>query len=292
MALLSRILVPVEFSPRCMGSAHYAEALACHSHSELAFLHVIVPPPLSYSAPDVMAYATAVDLDTDLQDQAQTQLDAFAVVEPANARVTRVVMEGDPARIIVEYAREGHFNLVVMPTHGYGPLRRFLHGSVTARVLHDAQCPVWTGPHMESAPSYDSVSFRTVLCALDLQPESREVLQWAVGFVREFGGKLHLLHVVHPSASSVGGFYFDPDWHADLARQARADIADLQTDLQADGEVSIETGELPAAIRETAERLHADLVVIGRGRHARLLGRLRANAYAILRESPCPVAAV
>ena len=292
MALLSKILVPVEFSPRCLGSAQYAEALACHFHCDMALLHVRMAPSLPYYAPDVMAYSSALHQDADEEEQIERQLDAFPVEEPAAGHVTREVLEGDPARTIVEYAREGRFDLVVMPTHGYGPLHRALSGSITARVLHDTPCPVWTGSHMESAPAYDSLHFHTILCALDLQAQSRAVLEWAAGFAREFGAQLHIAHVVHSSATNAGGFYFEPAWRADMAREARGEIAGLQTGLRAGGEVSIESGENPAhAIRKTAERLHADLLVIGRGRHTGL-GRLFANAYSILRESPCPVAAV
>jgi nucleotide-binding universal stress UspA family protein len=42
-----------------------------------------------------------------------------------------------------------------------------------------------------------------------------------------------------------------------------------------------------AALREDA-----DLVVIGRGRLHETLGRLRSNAYAIIRDSPCAVISV
>jgi nucleotide-binding universal stress UspA family protein len=39
-------------------------------------------------------------------------------------------------------------------------------------------------------------------------------------------------------------------------------------------------------------RLEADLVVIGRGASSGMLGRLRTNAYSIIRQSPCPVVSV
>ena len=45
-------------------------------------------------------------------------------------------------------------------------------------------------------------------------------------------------------------------------------------------------------VSDVASRRKADLLVIGRGRESGLLGRLRANAYAILRESPCPVVTI
>ena len=52
---------------------------------------------------------------------------------------------------IVELAHESPDQTVIlMPTHGYGPFRRFILGSNTAKVLHDADCPVWTGVHLET----------------------------------------------------------------------------------------------------------------------------------------------
>ena len=288
---LSKILVPVEFSPRCLGSAQYAEALACHFHCHLVLLHVRVPPSLPYSAPDVVAYSTALEADEDAIERAQAQLEAFPIAGTGAGSVTRLVLEGDPARTIVEYAREAGCDLIVMSTHGYGPFRRFLLGSVTAKVLHDAACPVWTGPHLQAAPQYRELSLGTVLCALDLRPESACVLEWASGFAREFGARLRIVHVIQTS-SDVGGFHFDADWHTELARQARAAIGLLQEERRIRGEVEVEIGEPAEAIREAAARMHVGLLVIGRGKHAGLLGRLRTNAYAILRESPCPVVAI
>src|SRR5205814_747204 len=125
--------------------------------------------------------------------------------------VRRVVFEGDPARDITAYAASEHCGLIVMPTHGYGPFRRFLLGSVTAKVLHDAICPVWTGPHMEHAPDYHTIAFERVACALDLGPHSRDVLCWAYRFAQEFGSRLIVLHAIPSSATRLGGFYFDPD---------------------------------------------------------------------------------
>ncbi len=54
---------------------------------------------------------------------------------------------GGVADSIVEFAREMHADLIVIPTRGFGPPRPFLIGSVTAKVLHDALCPVWISPH-------------------------------------------------------------------------------------------------------------------------------------------------
>ena len=65
----------------------------------------------------------------------------------------------------------------MMPTRGSRVYRRYVIGSVTAKVLHDANTPVWTGIHNRTAPPF-STTFRRILCAADLGPHSVQVLKW------------------------------------------------------------------------------------------------------------------
>ena len=142
MPSLSRILVPVEFSPRCRGAVQYAEALSCHFHCEIVLLHVVMPPLANYTSFEAMAYSSAADLAREIAELRTADLAAFPCSTSEGVVVRRVVLEGDPTEKIVEYAAAEKCDLIVMPTHGYGPFRRFLLGSVTAKVLHDAICPV------------------------------------------------------------------------------------------------------------------------------------------------------
>jgi nucleotide-binding universal stress UspA family protein len=289
MTKFSRILAPIAFSARCEGAVQYAEALACHFHSELTLLHVVMPLQ-TYGFPDALAIAPELMEDTVAAGQAQ--LESFLSEGLKGINVKREVLEGEPARTIVDYANEGKFDLIVMPTHGYGPFRRFLLGSVTAKVLHDAHCAVWTGPHLESAPAYPSISFGKVLCAIDLGPDSRAILDWGAGFAREYGSEFGVVHAIPSSTVSLGGIYFDPEWATQLKNEARERIGFLLEEMGMKGEISVQTGDAPATVRAVADETSADLLVIGRGGHPALMGRLRTNAYAILRESPCPVAAI
>jgi nucleotide-binding universal stress UspA family protein len=288
--MFSRILAPIAFSARCEGAVQYAEALACHFHSELVLLHVVAPLQ-SYAFPD--AIAVAPELMDEALSQARSRLDEFPSEKPLEVAAKREVLEGDPANEIIRYATEGNFDLIVMPTHGYGPFRRFLLGSVTAKVLHDAHCPVWTGPHMEAAPtSSPSISFAKILCAIDLGPQSRTVLSWAADFAKEYGAQLRIVHSVPSSTISLGGVYFDPDWSARIRSESRDRIGFLLEELGIKADIEVEAGDVPITVRGAAEEMGASLVVIGRGGTRGVLGRLRANTYGILREAPCPVAAV
>jgi len=276
---ISRILLPVEFSERCRGAARYAEALACRFHAELVLLHVVAPPYCVYGgAGEVSAYCSLTDMLAERMAQGQAQLDAFAGEAPADLPIRRELLEGDPARNIVDFAHFERFDLIVMPTHGYGPFRRFLIGSVTAKVLHDVDCPVWTGPHLEGAPEWKEVRFRKIACAVDLGPHSRTVLEWAGAMTRACGAELAIVHAVGEMATPDGS--------------VRESVLGLADELGLSAAVHVEMGETPAAVTRAAGQLGADLLVIGRSVHPGVLGRLRANAYAIIRESPCPVVSI
>jgi nucleotide-binding universal stress UspA family protein len=277
MQFLSRILLPVDFSERSVGGAHYAGSLACHFGCELVLVHVLAPPQYEFGAVDI-AGSMLAELCRDRVLQANIDLEEFESAQLAGINVRRVVLEGDPSGSIVDFAHKEHCDLIVMPTHGYGPFRRFILGSNTAKVLHDADCPVWTGVHLEDAPAALSIPIRSVLCAVDLGPQSCKTLAWAAALAREFGARLTLLH-----AMPCG---------PDIQHAAGEELRMLQGEAGAEAEIVQETGEPAPVICAAAARLRADVLVIGRGSAAGVFGRLRTNAYSIIRQSPCPVVSV
>jgi len=292
MAKLSRILAPVEFSPRCQGAVQYAETLARQSQSEIVLLHVIAPPIAYFGPFDSGSLYTTTELAHDMEIERKEQLDAFPCDGGAGCRVRRMIKHGDPAQRIVETSAEEHSDLIVMPTHGYGPFRRFLLGSVTAKVLHDAACPVWTGPHMETAPDPSAAGFHRILCALDLGPHTRAVLCWAAQLAADFGAHLTLVHAVPSTLTRLGPCYFDPEWRLMLIRQASERMEFMKQDIGTPGEVLVDSGEVSRVVSDTARDRKIDLVVIGRGSGAHAHRRLPTHAYAIAREAPCPVVSI
>ncbi len=287
---LARILLPVDFSERCLGAARYGEMLAAHFDGELALVHVLEPLRYEFGTLEFGGVALS-DLAARRAEQARAQIEGFMRAELGGVRVRRVVLEGDPAQRIVQYAQGEKVNLIAMPTHGYGPFRRFILGSVTAKVLHDADCPVLTGVHMEQAPSAAAIAIRTIVCAVDLGPQSRKTLCWASELAGALQARVVLVHAV-PCIESRPGEYFDRELAGDLAAGARAELEKLAGEARTPAEHVVEGGDPPQVVCRAAERHHGDLLVIGRGSAAGLFGRLRTNAYAIIRQSPCAVVSV
>ena len=285
MRSLSHILLPVDFSERAAGAARYAKMLAGHFHSAVSQLHVLTPTQYEFGAIDIGG-VMAADLYQSRNEMAVRDLNAFLASEWEGIDVRRVVVEGDAAREIVAYAHTEGVGLIIMPTHGFGPFRRFILGSNTAKVLHDADCPVWTGVHLEEAP-VSMGPVRTILCAVDLGPQSAAALEWASSMARELAATLTLLHVAScPSASPEAA------GRSSVLEAATEELARLKASVSAPADLRVEAGEACRAICGAALHLGASLLVIGRGSAAGVFGRLRTNSYAIIRQSPCPVVSV
>jgi nucleotide-binding universal stress UspA family protein len=279
MTDLSKILLPVDFSQRAHGAARYARCLAERCRAEIILVHAL-PPLHTDFGPDV-AGSMLVDVYRTRAEQAVRELDQFLAAELSGIPTRRVVLHGDPAAEIVRFAHAEPVDLIAMPTHGYGPFRRFILGSNTAKVLHDADCPVWTGVHLDQAPDAAHVAIQTILCAVDLGAHSDKTLAWAVWFQRRFQARLILMHAVagHPGTAGI-------------QEAAREELQRLKRAAGAEVDLLLETGEPSKAICNAAARTDANVVVIGRGSAAGDFGRLRTNAYAIIRQSPCPVVSV
>lgn len=291
MSLLERILLPVDFSDRSLGGARFVEALADKEQCEIFLVHATTPLNYELSALDVGGTVLS-DLDVDRTEDLRNQLNEFLKDELAPYRVQRVLLEGDPATRIVEFAHENRISLITMPTHGYGLFRRFLLGSVTAKVLHDADCPVWTGVHMEDAPTCERIHFRKVLVAVDLCPaQALKAISWGAQLAEKFGAEMLIAHA-YPSLEGRAGEYFDPNWRSYFTQIANDEIMRFQQKLGTNAELIIESGDVPQTVCNLAQIHNADVLVIGRGSAAGVFGRLRANAYAIIRQSPCPVVSV
>ncbi len=289
MDSLQKIVAPVDFSERSIGAVRYAELLARHFHSELSLVHVFTPPPLEFgdaAGPD----SVLSELYRNRVNEVRKDLDGLLADELADLRVRRIVLEGETALRIVEFAHEERVDLIVMATHGYGPFRQFILGSNTAKVLHDADCPVWTGVHLEKAWGPPGAGLRRILCAVDLGPQSRKTVEWAKGLQDAFQAELTLVHALTPIPD-------DPElmageWLMRFRRNAEAELSRLRQEAGAAAGLVVEQGDPAEVICATASRLRADAVVIARGSAAGVFGRLRTHAYAIIRQSPCPVVSV
>ena len=219
----------------------------------------------------------------------RSRLERTLTTEYLGIPVQRVTASGDPAWKITEFAHSNAVDLIMMPTHGGGLFRSLLIGSVTAKVLHDVKCPVWTATHAEEQRSRDVP--RTIVCAIDGTDKTAAQMQWAETFSKKIGATLKLLHVVSPISDWLD-LPNERELQEHIRDEARRKLEPLRQSAGIDVPVRIAVGQVANTVAEEAKQEGADLIIIGRGSLQSPLGRLRTHAYGIIQKSPCPVLSV
>ena len=135
-----RVLVPTDFSDASVDALHTALAMVesgCCVHA----LHVVKLLHDDLTARERPQDSLAGDSDEPLRLVCQNRLDAF-LTDHDFAGLSAAIRTGDPALGITQYAKENDVDLIVMAAHGYEGGGQISMGSVTERVLHNADCTV------------------------------------------------------------------------------------------------------------------------------------------------------
>jgi nucleotide-binding universal stress UspA family protein len=288
MPSFKHILFPIDFFEQSRGIAPHVVCMARRYRARVTVLHAMEIPGGAY--PGWPVYGPAMDLNG-MEEDRRARVESFLRDEFQGVDTVRLMLEGDPAFRIAEYAENEGVDLIMMPTHGYGPFRRFLLGSVTAKVLHDVNCAVWTSAHApeKAAPP---TGYRRVLCALDGTTEDLALLRWATLFACELGGSIKLAHAI-PGASLTKGADIEGErFRTFLFDSARERFRALQREAGTSVETVLQGGDVATVVRRVAEQDKSDLVVIGRGVMHEPFGRMRTKVFSIIREAPCPVISI
>ncbi len=288
MAAIKHILFPYDFSRQGELAIPFVRTIASRYGATVTVFGV-VPPVWNTATADV---PVLVREETEGQERAlESQLDRALEQDFAGFTVERATALGDPALRIVEFAHSHKVDLIAMPTHGFGVFRSLLIGSVTAKVLHDAHCPVWTATHAEE--QHAQALPRSIVCAVDGTSEDTVMLMhWASCFSKAMGASLKLFHAVPPISDWLA-LPSERELQEQVRTEARAKLdAQLQQAAGIDAPLRVAVGKITDAVAEEARQENADLLIIGRGTAHEKLGRLRSHTYGIIQQSPCPVLSV
>ena len=283
-----RIIFPVDFSDRCRAIAPIVRETAERFGADLILVNAVDPVPLVVGSVEASVAMPIPDFG-EIHKRQEERLKAFDQEMFPSMKSTLLVEDGEAGGVVSNTIRRHGADLVMLPTHGHGAVRRWLLGSVAAKVLHDASCAVWTDAHhAEETARYP---YRRILCALRVDDEESEAVLRAAGWVaQKYQAELLLVHAVEiPPAA----------WEMDFApyKKAILDAADAkmceirhQTGIEAP--YQIVEGRAADEMRRVANEWKADLIVTGRGHSQGGLSRAWSQLYPIIREAPCPVLSI
>jgi nucleotide-binding universal stress UspA family protein len=156
---LERILVATDFSDQANAALSWGLEFAGRFGAALHVLHVPQNPYIKTFGAENFA-AIAPGRQRQIEEDARRHLDEWLAAAKASGSsiVPAVLTSATPALAIVDYARDHDINLIVMGTHGRDALARLVVGSVAARVVRLAPCPVLTLKNSEHDSPSDAPS--------------------------------------------------------------------------------------------------------------------------------------
>jgi len=198
--MYKRIIVPLDGSNLAELALPYAERLAGAFGSELILLLVSEPTESEHQHMQQLYIEKMADL-------AKSNLKRKAATAKA------VILSGEPAREIVDYAERNNVSLIIMASHGRSGIMTWAIGSVVNKVLQRVSIPILLirakTPHTEA--STEKI-FNRILIPLD----GSELGEAALPHIQELSNKLStevtLLQVLAPGkhVHTIGGLNYVP----------------------------------------------------------------------------------
>ncbi len=282
------ITVPLDCSPFAECALPVAASLAERSGSRLDLVHVHIPVKLPKydGAMGERSMASLKRQEEDVRGRVLEYLDAVAgrLRETRGGLEvrTRVLSDGAVGPLLLREARPPETNLIVMTTHGRGPMGRAVLGGTTDVLVRNAAVPVLVVRGTAEGPDID-VRFapERILLPLDGTLRSENAIACAVSAARPFRASLTLLRVVVPGQGvdeAEAQLYLD-------GVAGRLGMGGLRVDT-----LVLERSGIRDGVLEAAEATEADLVVLatrGQGYLARLV--MGSVAEHLVRAGPTPV---
>ena len=274
---LDNILFATDFSPGAEKAGLYAKAIARRYGSRVHVVHIV---DLS-TIPQVPDAGICLDV---LRKGGESGLSAareqFAA---AKIKVKTALAEAlDPAKTILQIAHDESVNLIVSGTRGHTGLARLALGSIAEQLIHHAGCPVLTvGPEV---PFHSAAGvFERIVYATDFSPEAAKAATVALSFAQDSGAHIYLCHVLPRTGGD--GLELTEKFTAALQR-AVPDVAREWCE----PECIVEHGYAADGILLLAQRVNADLIVIGTRRFSHWFDSFKAGiAYQVICAAKCAV---
>jgi len=135
--MFKNIMVAVDSSQNAQKAYHEAIFIAKTNQARLTALSVIQLPE----------YAATVGEVEEVKREGQRFFsrilaDVVEVAQRENLQVDAKILIGHPADVIIRFAAEGNYDLIVMGHQGASGIKNFLMGSVSSKVLQHSKCSV------------------------------------------------------------------------------------------------------------------------------------------------------
>jgi nucleotide-binding universal stress UspA family protein len=141
--IFRKIMVATDGSELVKKAVDTAIEISKLGEKKLYAVHVISQGDYYYSMPLSIDVEWIKAMQEHLRIEGEKAIiDVEDAGKAANVEIEPVILEGNPANEIVDFAEKNDIDLIVMGTHGKSGIQRFLIGSVAENVVRYSKKPV------------------------------------------------------------------------------------------------------------------------------------------------------
>jgi nucleotide-binding universal stress UspA family protein len=254
------ILVPLDSSQLGATVVPYVRTLAKLFSARVHLLHV-------YEIDEVLFREHYHDVKQQLEQDA-------LILGNAGIDVEIDIRSGHCTPCILETAQRLPATMIAMATHGLSGFRRWALGSVTDKVVHAANVPIFVVRSLSEPESlaHDDFKLNRILVPLDGSDFSRRALDRAIQLASLAGADIHLLHVIsfaeqtYPPGERLRRYHYRrQEAMADMAKLTEHELMRM-SDAIRDGVIGVSwhvtTGYPAEKIIDEAAYQESDLIVM------------------------------
>jgi len=268
--MLNHIIVPLDGSTLAECVLPHVTAVAPVTHARVTLLHVLQKTQDGGGSP-------AVDpVEWHLQKQnAEKYLEGIAnrLSEAGILGVESVILEGNPAGSVIDFARHNNVDLIALSTHGHSGLSGWnVSGVVQKILLRSYTSTLLVRAYMPSSAGITKIRYKRLFVGMDCSARSEFVLPFAINLAQFYKSQLILETVIEkprqinrmPVSQEIAEL---ADQFVKKNQQAVASyfkqlLAQFSTkDLKIKTHISIGENAI-AVLHDLAEESNADLVLL------------------------------
>jgi nucleotide-binding universal stress UspA family protein len=272
-----KVLVAIDKS----SESHMALAYTCHllEHFDADVHALYVKPdevelgPESFYAPFFSKDGLKDWIDSDALQVQEKALGTCQCCLAGKVPCEPLIATGDPAEEILETARQGDYDMIVLGSHGHSALRGFLLGTVHAKILHHTKRPILI--------ARDFREIKRVLVAYRGSQCDQDALKFVGPLLARKKPQITVLHVQENGRGAS----------AEFAQTCLLEGNRTLKDLGHEPEIKTKKGEYVDEVLQEVKSSPYDLVILGAYGHSKtkLLRMISDEALNLVRSTTRPV---
>lgn len=188
---MDTLLVPIDFTSTSKNALLYAIGMAEKLDAKIILLNAYHPYPLEPNS-NLLLKEFKNEAKV-FQQVSEKKLEAFCeeITSTSTCKFELISIPGLAKDVIVSYANEKKTDLLVIGTENFSPFKRMIYGTITGKVIKDADCTILVVP--------DEVQYTTpkkIAFAIDYHDSDLKEVQFIEKLANKFNSETHIIHVV------------------------------------------------------------------------------------------------